>query len=161
LKRAPIILHTSSNNLVDATTETRLPGTPLIGRANAWLFQLTTNRIADDYRNLFQILHRYNLSSQRFFKQYILRLIYPLDAARENLRHVEVLSNDQWVQENRDRVDHFLNNRWPLYPFETKFELMKLLSKHIITINDLIIDEQLDRILAQCSVNTFIACSGK
>jgi hypothetical protein len=161
LKRAPIILHTYDNDRIDDPIETRLPGTPLIGRANAWLFQLSNNRIADDYKDLFRILRHYNLSLQRFFEHHIIRLIYPLKAARENLRHVQVLSNDRWVKENRDRVDHFLNDRWPQYPFETKFEMMKLLSKHIITINDLIIDEQLDRILAQCSLNTFIACSGK
>jgi hypothetical protein len=161
LKRPPVILHTS-HNLVDATTETRLPGTPLIGRANAWLFHLTNNnKVANDYINLFQILRRYNLSPPRFFEHHILRSIYSFKAARENLRHVQVLSNDRWVKENRERVDHFLNYRWPKYPFETKFEMMKLLSKHIITINDLIIDEQLHEILARCSSNTFIACSSK
>ncbi len=138
-----------------------MPGTPLIGRANAWLFQLDSSNAADDYAKLFRTLRYYNLSPRRFVEHYISHFIYPLKAARECLRHVQVLSNDEWVKENRERVDYFLQSRWPQYPFETKFELMKLLSKHIITINDLIIDEQLDRILAQCSVNTFIACSGK
>jgi hypothetical protein len=161
LKRPPVILHTYSHNLEDGKYDIRMPGTPLIGRANAWLFQLTGNKVADDYIKLFQILRPYDLSPQRFFEYHILHLIYPLQAARESLRHVQVLSNDKWVKDNRERVDYFLKYRWPQYPFETKFEMMKLLSKHVITINDLIIDEQLDKILAQCSLHTFIACTGK
>jgi hypothetical protein len=49
LKRPPVILHTYSHNLEDGKYDTRMPGTPLIGRANAWLFQLTGNKVADDY----------------------------------------------------------------------------------------------------------------
>ena len=161
LKRPPSILYTYSHNSADAEYATRMPGTPLIGRANAWLFQLAGKKMADDYIKLFQILRHYNLTPQRFFEHHVVRLVYPLEAARGSLRHVQVLSNDLWIKDNRERVNHFLEHRWPQYPFETKFEIMKLLSKHVITINDLIIDEQLDQILARCSLNTFIACSGK
>ncbi len=161
LKRPPVIFHTHSHDLDNAEYNTRLPGISPIGRANAWLFQLAGKKVEDDYTKLFQILRRYNLLSRQFFENHKLDLIYPLEAAKERLRHVQMLSNDEWVKENREIIDHFLNYRWPQYPFETKFEIMKLLSKHIITIHDLIIDEQLDKILARCSLNTFIACTGK
>jgi hypothetical protein len=58
LKQPPFILHTYSHNLVDAEYETSMPGTPLIGRTNAWLFQLAGKTIANDYINLFRILCR-------------------------------------------------------------------------------------------------------
>jgi hypothetical protein len=161
LKRPPSILHTYSSDQDDETYDTRMPGTPLIGRANAWLFQLAGHKFEDDYIKLFKILRRYNLAPRRFFEHHILNLIYPLQIASKCLGHVQVLSNDKWVEENREIVDRFLNDRWPQYPFETKYEMMKLLSKHIITIDDLIIDEQVDRILAQCSLNTLIACTSK
>lgn len=138
-----------------------MPGTPLIGRANAWLFQLVGNKVTDNYVKLFRILRRYNLSPERFVEHHILHLIHPIRVARESLRHVQIISNEQWVNENREKVNYFFNHRWPRYLFETKFEIMKLLSKHIITINDLIIDEELDAVLAQCSVHTIIACASK
>lgn len=161
LKRPPVILHSYSNDLVDADQKTRLPGTPLIGRANAWLFQLTGQRATNDYRQLFQSLRLYNLTPKRFSEHYILSLVYPLQKARECLHHVRILSNDKWVADNQQMVDQFLKHRWSNYPFETKFEIMKLISKHIITVNDLVMDEQLDQILAQCSLGTLIACTDK
>jgi hypothetical protein len=161
IKQPPAILQKVSDENEYSGHETRMPGTPLIGHANAWLVQLSGKTINKDYINLFQILCNYNLTSHRFLHQPILSLIYPLHAARAYLRQVHVLSNNGWMTENRQLVNHFLEYRWPRYPFEIKFEIMKLLSKHIITIHDLIIDEQLDRILAQCSLNTVIACTGK
>jgi hypothetical protein len=65
------------------------------------------------------------------------------------------------VKQNQDKVDDFFNRRWPSYPFETKFEIMKLISKHIITVNDLIVDEQAESILKLCTINTLIALTGK
>ncbi len=161
LKRSPCILHTYSTDENGEKYDTRMPGTPLIGRANAWLFQLTGQKFGNDCIRLFQILRRYNLTPKQFFDCHILHSIKSLSAARAFLRHVQMLSNDEWVKRNREIVNHFLNIRWPQYPFETKFEIMKLLSKHIITIHDLIIDQQLDKILSLCSLNTFIACTGK
>jgi hypothetical protein len=72
-----------------------------------------------------------------------------------------LISNEDWVKENQDKVDDFFNRRWPSYPFETKFEIMKLISKHIITVNDLIVDEQAENILKLCTTNTLIALTGK
>ncbi|CAF4723521.1 unnamed protein product [Rotaria sp. Silwood1] len=161
VKQPPLILHSYSNPLSSEVYDTRMPGTPLIGHANAWLFRLAGQKLADDYIKLFQLLRRYNLTPRRFFEQHILRMIQSLRSAREYLRHVQLLSNEQWINENREIVSRFLDYRWPQYPFETKYEIMKLLSKHIITIHDLIIDEQLDKILAKCSLNTFIACTDK
>ncbi|UJR07128.1 hypothetical protein I4U23_011416 [Adineta vaga] len=161
LKRPPVIIHSYSNNQNDEKIDLRMPGTPLIGHANAWVFQLNSQKFTDDYSRLFHILRLHNLSSRRFIERNIWYLIYPIRTAREYLRHVQILSNNEWIKDNREIVNRFLNNRWPQYPFETKFELMKLLSKHIITIHDLIIDENLDKILAQCSLNTFIACVNK
>ena len=160
LKRPPIILHTFSHDLIDADSQTRMPGTPLIGRANAWLFQLNGRNITDDYMKLFRSLRCYNLTPKRFSEYHILRLVHPLQVARESLRHVRILSNDEWVRNNRQMVDQFFIHRWPRYPFETKFEIMKLLSKHIMTIHDLIMDDQIDQMLAQCSLDTLIACTG-
>ncbi|CAF4083207.1 unnamed protein product [Adineta steineri] len=161
VKRPPLILHSYSSSPGSEVYKTRMPGTPSIGRANAWLFRLSGHKIADDYRHLFHLLCRYNLAPKCFLGQHILRSIHSLQHARECLRHVEMLSSDQWIKENHEIVSHFLDHRWPQYPFETKYEIMKLLSKHVITINDLIVDEQFDNILAKCSLNTLIACSDK
>ena len=160
LKRPPVILHSYSNDLVDGDQKTRLPGTPLIGRANAWLFQLTGQQVTNNYVQLFQSLRCYNLTPRRFSEYHILRLIHPLEKAKECLHHVRVLSNNKWITDNQQLVDHFLAHRWLRYPFERKFEMMKLLSKHIITVNDLIMDEQLDQMLSQCSLSALIACTG-
>ncbi|CAF1163510.1 unnamed protein product [Rotaria sordida] len=161
VKQPPLILHSYSNPLSSEVYDTHMPGTPLIGHANAWLFRLAGQKFADDYIKLFQFLRRFNLTPRRFFEHHILHMIKSLRNAREYLRHVQLLSNEQWIKENCEIVSRFLDYRWPQYPFETKYEIMKLLSKHIITIHDLIIDEQLDKILAQCSLNTFIACTDK
>lgn len=152
IKQPPAILQKVSDEIKSSGHETRVPGTPLLGHANAWLVRLSGKTINTDDINLFKILCDYNLTPHRF---------YPLHATKAYLRQVHVLSNDGWMTENRQLVNHFLEYRWPRYPFEIKFEMMKLLSKHIITIHDLIIDEQLDQILAQCSINTIIACTGK
>lgn len=73
---------------------------------------------------------------------------------------VHLVSNEEWVQQNQAKVKDFFERRWPSYPFETKFEIMKLISKHIITVNDLIVDEQAEDILKLCSTNTLVALTG-
>ena len=163
LRRPPIILETQDISFMgyDTTNETRLPGTPLIGHANAWLFKLSSHNPSDDYQKLFNILHRYNLSHRKFSGFNIIHLIRTIEAARKNLESVQLISNDEWVKQNQDKVDDFFKRRWPSYPFETKFEIMKLISKHIITVNDLIVDEQAEDILKLCTINTLIALTGK
>jgi hypothetical protein len=159
LKRPPIILQKTSHITDDDIDETRLPGTPLIGHANGWLFKLNYKNL-NVYTQLFKILRRYNLSPRQFSERNIIHLIDPIATARKHLKSVKFLSNDTWVQRNQDRVDDFRYRRWPSYPFETKFEIMKLISKHIITFHDLIVDEKAETILEQCSINTLIACTG-
>ncbi|CAF4541298.1 unnamed protein product, partial [Rotaria sp. Silwood2] len=162
-KRPPIILEVrnKSNSLVDNFDENRLPGYGLIGHANAWLFKLSSQNLRNDYIKLFEILRRYNLSPREFSEFNIIQLIGTIQAARKNLESVLLISNDEWIKENQVKVDNFLNHRWPSYPFETKFEIMKLLSKHIITINDLIVDEKAEHILKKCTINTLIALTDK
>lgn len=163
IKQPPVILQKVSEQSANSGHEKRLPGTPLIGHANAWLVYLSGQNVNKDYIRLFQILNYYNLTPKRFFRQNILKLMN--DSMKQDnytyFRHVDFLSNDQWMKENRQLVDHFLNNRWPRYPFEIKFEIMKLLSKHILTIHNLIIDDQFDLILAKCSLNIVINCAEK
>jgi len=163
VRRPPIILETHDISILgyDSTNETRLPGTPLIGHANAWLFKLSSHNLNDDYHKLFTCLHRYNLSHKKFSGFNIIHLIRTIEAARKNLESVQLISNDEWVKQNQDKVDDFLKRRWPSYPFETKFEIMKLISKHIITVHDLIVDEQAEDILKLCTINTLIAITGK
>ncbi|CAF1664186.1 unnamed protein product, partial [Adineta ricciae] len=161
LKRPPVIIQTYSDAQTNEKIDVRMPGTPLIGHANAWVFQLNSSRIVYEYGKLLNILCCHNLSPRQFAQRNALYCIFPIQKARENLRHVQILSNIDWVNENRRIVDRFLHDRWPRYPFEIKFELMKLISKHIITIHDLIVDESLDKILEQCSLDTFIACVNK
>ncbi len=159
LKRPPIILQTVSSRLKKGPIETRLPGTPAIGHANGWIFKLNYTN-PNVYTQLFKILRRYNLSPKQFSGRNIIDLIHPVSAAKKCLKSVNVLSNDVWVRQNQDIVDNFRYHRWPAYPFETKFEIMKLVSKHIITFHDLIVDEKAENILEQCSVNTLVACTG-
>jgi hypothetical protein len=163
VKRPPIILetHNISGAGYDTSNETRLPGTLLIGHANAWLFRLSSKKVRSDYVTLFRILHRYNLSPRQFTGENIIHLMNSIQAIKRNFVSVQLISNEDWVKENQDKVDDFFHRRWPSYPFETKFEIMKLISKHIITVNDLIVDEQAENILKLCTTNTLIALTGK
>jgi hypothetical protein len=139
--------------------ETRLPGNPLIGHANAWLFQLCPSQ--DEYYKLFKALRRYNLCQQPLSENNIVHYISPGQSV-QRFKYVQLLSNEIWIEQHRTKVNNFLEKRWPNYRFETKFEIMKLISKHIVTVHDLIVDEHmLDRILAKCSLNTFTICTGK
>ncbi|UJR27682.1 hypothetical protein I4U23_008960 [Adineta vaga] len=164
LKRPPIIVETQNTDSMGyggSSDETRQPGTGLIGHANAWLFRLNSRNWYADYRKLFKILHDYNLTPRHFTENDIGYLIGSLEAARTKLDSIELISNDDWIKANRDKVDDFLQRRWALYPFETKFEIMKLISKHIITVYDLIVDEQAENVLKLCTINTLIALTDK
>jgi hypothetical protein len=143
----------------DDTDETRLPGTPLIGHANGWLFKLNYDNL-NVYPPLFKVLRRYNLSPRQFSERNIIDLINLKGTENKRLKSIRLLSNETWVRQHQDIVDNFRRCRWPSYPFETKFEIMKLISKHIITFHDLMVDEKAETILEQCSINTLIACTG-
>ena len=162
IRKPPMIIETLhiSSPFGDDTTETRLPGTPLIGHANVWLFRLSSRTSPNDCSRLFDILSRQNLTSRRFSGENIVALIGTPAAAQRYLDSIQLLSNDLWVTQNQEQIDDFLNRRWPRYPFEAKFEIMKLISNHIITAHDLVVDETAELILSQCSVNTLIACTG-
>ena len=82
-------------------------------------------------------------------------------ASQRYLDSVQLLSNELWETQNQEKIDDFLVRRWPSYPFEAKFEIMKLISNHTITAHDLVVDETVEIILSQCSINTLIACIGK
>lgn len=163
VKRPPIILEKQSMSSMgyDSDHETRLPGTSLMGHANVWLFKLAPDNRDNNYKQLFDILHHQNLTPRQFHGGNIMHLIGTLESAKKNLESVQLLSNDQWVKSNQTMVDDFFTRRWPSYPFETKFEIMKLISKHIITVNDLIVDEQAEDVLKLCTINTLTALTGK
>ncbi|CAF3656841.1 unnamed protein product [Rotaria sordida] len=163
LKRPPIILEirNTSHSMHNNSDESRLPGFGPIGHANAWLFKLSSQNLRSDYMKLFEILRRQNLSPRQFSESNIIHLIGTTEAARKNLDSVLLISNDEWIEQNQVKVNDFLNHRWPSYPFETKFEIMKLISKHIITVNDLIVDEQAEHILKMCTISTLIALTDK
>ncbi|CAM2712695.1 unnamed protein product [Rotaria socialis] len=159
LKRPPVILltHTISRESAEESDERRLPGWGPVGYANTWLFKVSINDQQDEYEKLFEILHRYNLSSRQFFQKDIINLTETMEDARKNLESIPLIFNDDWVKENQAKVDDFFKLRWSPYPFETKFEIMKLISKRMITVYDLITDQQAENILKLCSINTLIA----
>ena len=113
VRRPPIILETQnvSNMLDDISVETRLPGIGLIGHANTWLFKLSPKDLGHNYKKLFNILRRYNLSQRTFTEYNIINLIGSLQAARKNLESVQLISNDVWVKENQAEVNDFFNRR--------------------------------------------------
>lgn len=139
----------------------RLPGSNLIGHANVWLFRLASDQLDRDYADLFQCLSRHNLTAKPFTPQLINHLVSSPEQARQNFDHVKLLSNNVWIERNQEKVHTFLRQRWPSYSFLTKFELMKLISKHIITVHDLIVDDQAERLLRRCSLATLTACTGQ
>lgn len=163
IKRPPIILETreTSGPHGEVTDENRLPGFGLIGHANVWLFKLSLINLLSEYTRLFRILRRHNLSPRQFSEDNIIYLIKTIEVARERLEPVQLISNDEWINKNQQMVKDFFQRRWPSYPFETKFEIMKLISKHIITAHDLIVDENAEKILKLCSINTLTAMTGR
>ena len=162
VKRPPIILEVQTIDIgrYNASDELRLPGNVLIGHANAWLFKLSAEDLHSDYMNLFRILHRHNLSARQFSGDMIVHLMSSVEAMRSNFRSMQLISNHEWIELNKEKVNEFFTHRWPAYPYETKFEIMKLISKHVITVNDLIVDEQAEEILKLCTTNTLVALTG-
>ncbi|CAF5190823.1 unnamed protein product, partial [Rotaria magnacalcarata] len=138
--------------LGEESDEKRLPGWGPIGYANTWLFKVSINDQHDEYVKLFEILHRCNLSSRQFSQNDIINLTERMEDAQNNLESIPLIFNDDWVKENQAKVDDFFKLRWSPYPFETKFEIMKLISKRMITVYDLIIDQQAENILKLCSI---------
>jgi len=159
VKQPPTILHKISYDMSDDIDETRLPGNPLIGLANGWVFRLNDSNLSS-YVSLFRTLRHYNLTLRQFSDHNIIDLIRVRATADNRVISLHFLSNDIWVRQNQEIVNKFRSERWPSYPFETKFELKKLISKHIITYHDLIVDDQLETILRQCSINTLTSCTG-
>ena len=66
IKQPPVILQKVSEQSANSGHEKRLPGTPLIGHANAWLVYLSGQNVNKDYIRLFQILNYYNLTPKIF-----------------------------------------------------------------------------------------------
>ncbi|CAF0965632.1 unnamed protein product, partial [Didymodactylos carnosus] len=160
IKRPPVISYVGHD-------EIRLRGNLLIGQSNVWLFQLgelniesTQRNLATCYIDMFTTLARYSLCKHPF-DQHNIQFLISSRHAPTKLKNVLLLSNEKWVNDHRTFYDNFIHKRWSSYNFEIKFELMKLISKHIITAHDLIVDETLENILSRLSRNTFIACTDK
>ncbi|CAF1184734.1 unnamed protein product [Rotaria sordida] len=163
IKQPPILLETkdTGSSISESHEEKRLPGFGLIGHANVWLFKLASNDGDNNIRKLIQLLSDNNLLSGNLSESDIICSIQNIESAKKNLEPITLISNDKWIRENQAKVDSFFNHRWPLYPFETKFETMKLISKHIVTVHDLIVDERAEHILQLCSINTLVALTDK
>jgi hypothetical protein len=159
IRRPPCISYVIPSNDDTPDSEIRLPGPTLIGRANAWVFQIPPK--LKIYEQLADLLHRYHLCEGQFQASNIVHLLQSSNRNSERLIHVDILSMNEWNEKHREAIFRFCSHRWPLFPFETKFEIMKLISKHIITINDLILDERLEFVLSKMTQNTLIACIGK
>ena len=140
-------------------TEVRIPGPTLIGRASAWILRLQPDWI--NYETFGKILHKYHLCEKKFQADNIIDLLRTSNENAHIFSHIDVLSLKEWNAEHQDSINLFCSQRWPLFPFETKFEIMKLISKHIITVHDLILDSRLEFVLSQMTLNTLIACTGK
>ena len=141
----------SSNCIED---EIRLAGSPLIGRANAWLFGIGPE--PKTYADFASILIQHQLCAKGWEVS-----LSATDPCVERLIDIDLLLMKEWREKYRVIIERFLVKRWPSFPFETKFEIMKLISKYIITIHDLIVDERLEFILSKMSANTLAACVGK
>lgn len=159
VKQPPTILHRISYDQSDDIDEIRLPGTPPMGHANGWLFQLNYTNV-EPYVKLFQTLRHYNLTLRQFSQHNIIDLLRVRKTTDNRVNYLHVLSNETWIRQNHEKVDKFRSQRWPSYPFETKFEFKKLIAKHVMTYHDLIVDDQIETILKQCSINTLTLCTG-
>ena len=160
VRRPPIILEITETEVLDQSNKTKIryPGTPIIGNADAWLFQLDQNNSEDNYRQLFAMLHRLNLSDMSHGNFNLQRL---QQGQRNDAINILLVPHDAWIERNQDRVLHFLKNQWQSYSFETKFELMKLIARRLMTVHDLVTDQRLEIILRQISIKLFMACIGK
>lgn len=156
IRRPPCIscVRTRISNSNRIEDEIRLSGSSLIGRANAWLIRIGPEpKIHADFASL---LVQHRLCAKGW------KVSSAIDQYAERLTvHIDLLLMKEWREKYRVIIDRFLFKRWPSFPFETKFEIMKLISKYIITIYDLIVDERLEFILGKMSAKTLVACVGK
>jgi hypothetical protein len=150
IRRAPCI---------SSEDEIRLPGSTLIGRANAWLLRIGSD--SKIYQTFANLLDRYHLCAKDCQASNIVPLLTSVHQHAQRLINIDLLLMKEWHEKNRLAIERFSYQRWPFFPFATKFEIMKLICKHIITVNDLILDERLEFILGKMSSNTLAACVGK
>jgi hypothetical protein len=139
--------------------EIRLPGSPLIGQANVWLLKIGSE--PKIYEDLASLITQYHLCSKDWQMSNTVPLLTSIHQHAQQTIHIDLLIMKEWREKNLSAIERFVSQQWPFFPFETKFEIMKLISKHIITINDLILDERLQFILGKMSFNTLAACIGK
>ena len=159
IRRPPFISHVINSSEETLDGGIRLPGVTLIGRANAYMFRLPPDKKI--YGQFGEILVKYRLCEKQFQARNIVDLLTTSVVNASILSHIDLLSLQDWSEKHRDDIDRFRSQRWPLFPFETKFEMMKLISKHIITVHDLILDDRLEFVLSQMTPDTFMACIGK
>ncbi|CAF3858814.1 unnamed protein product, partial [Rotaria magnacalcarata] len=159
IRRAPCISFVQRARGDGSHDEIRLPGSTLIGRANAWLLRIGSDpKIYHTFANL---LDRYHLSAKSCLASNMVPLLTSVLQHSQQFIHINLLLMKEWHEKNRLAIERFSYQRWPYFPFQTKFEIMKLISKHIITINDLILDERLESILCKMSSDTLAACVDK
>jgi len=159
IRRPPFISHVTKPGDETSDSGIRMPGSTLLGRANAYIFRFQPDLKV--YEQFGEILVKYRLCEKHFQARNIVDLLRTSDENASILTHIDLLSLEDWNEKHRDDIDRFRSQRWPLFPFEIKFEVMKLISKHIITIHDLILDDRLVFVLSQITLDTFIACIGK
>ncbi|CAF4493058.1 unnamed protein product, partial [Rotaria sp. Silwood2] len=159
VRRPPCISSVRKVRADGSENEIRLPGSTLIGRTNAWLLNIGSDpKIYQTFANL---LDRYHLCAKHCQISDMVPLLTSVHQHAQCLIHIDLLLLKEWHEKNRLAIEQFCYQRWPFFPFETKFEIMKLISKHIITVNDLISDERLEFILGQISPSTLAACVDK
>ncbi|CAM4955855.1 unnamed protein product [Rotaria socialis] len=159
IRRAPFISYVQRARADSSHNEIRLPGSTLLGRANAWLLRIGSDpKIYQTFANL---LDRHRLSAKHCQASNMVPLLTSVLQHSQQFIHINLLLMKEWQEKNRLAIARFSSQRWPYFPFQTKFEIMKLISKHIITVNDLILDERLEFILRKMSSNTLAACVDK
>lgn len=141
-------------------SQTRLPGKNLIGHANVWLFRLSSNITDPACSSLFKELSDHHLIPKQYKPEQMQQLVKSTTTPQIYIDSAKLISNSLWVEKHQQQIYNFGNFLWPSFPFETKFEIMKLISQHIITAHDLVLDENVEPILKQCSMGTFLACTG-
>jgi hypothetical protein len=134
IRRPPFMSYLEGLGDDKSETEVRIPGPTLIGRANAWIVRLQPD--LESYETFSSILVKYRLCEKKFQADNLVDLLRTSNENSHIFSHIDVLLLKEWIKENQNIMDRFGSQRWPLFPFETKFEIMKLISKHIITIND-------------------------
>lgn len=161
--RCPILLrgeYRDAYGFLDSH-EMRFPGNSLMGHADVWIFQLKDNH-SSIFKNLFDLLHSHNLTKRDFYGASIENYIQgSRDTKITDLDIVDLILNDEWIERKRSQLKHFCEDRWRFYPFETKFQIMKLINRRLITVYDLVFDDLAENILKKCSANLLVACIGK